>query len=277
MKVAVFDFDGTLHHPGAGISAADVAALRAWREAGHVSMCATGRSRSKLARGLAGAEGLFDFHVLSNGSAATTVDDQLLYTHPVPNHVITEAVARFGTTPGLAVCGTTWGDNDAIFADTTADLSAEDGRNLIAGFTTMSAADIPAHEFALLVFWLPHTAATTPANTTEIIAWAEAHPEVNYARNANFVDVMAPGRDKAAGIIDVLAHLGHDRADVELYTFGDSWNDLPMHAIADVSHSFPYSPADVQSATDHVIESVGETLLSYLAAPSTHSSESTRQ
>lgn len=41
--------------------------------------------------------------------------------------------------------------------------------------------------------------------------------------------------------------------------------------------SVPYSPADVQSATDHVVDSVGETLLSYLASPSTHSNESTRQ
>ena len=277
MKVAVFDFDGTLHHPDGGISAADISALRAWREAGHVAICATGRSRSKLRRGLAGAEGLFDFHVLSNGSAATTADDQLLYSHPVPNHVLSEAVARFGTTPGLAVCGTTWGDHDAIFADTTASNTSGSpgtGYELISGFTTISAADIPAHDFALLVFWLPSGAATTPGNTAEIVAWAAAHPEVNYARNANFIDVMAPGRNKAAGINDVLAHLGHDRSEVELYTFGDSWNDLPMHAIADVSHSFPYSPADVQAATNHVVDSVGETLLSYLSA---HSSESTRQ
>ena len=52
--------------------------------------------------------------------------------------------------------------------------------------------------------------------------------------------------------------------DIEVWTIGDSWNDLTMHALADHSHSFPYSPADVQAATDHVIGSVAEVLGGYM-------------
>ncbi|WP_241228397.1 hypothetical protein [Corynebacterium hylobatis] len=55
-------------------------------------------------------------------------------------------------------------------------------------------------------------------------------------------------------------HLGVDRSEVEIHTFGDSWNDLPMHAIADRSYSFPWSPEEVYAATDEVIDSVAETL-----------------
>ena len=84
------------------------------------------------------------------------------------------------------------------------------------------------------------------------------------AQNQDYIDLMAPGRSKGAGIQELFGVLGLDRADVELYTFGDSWNDITMHAFADHSHSFPHSPADVQAATDHVIGSVSEVLGGYM-------------
>lgn len=267
MKVAAIDFDGTLHHES-GISAADVAALRAWRDAGHVAMCATGRSRNELKRGLSGTGAAFDFHVLSNGGAATTHDDELLFSHAVPHHVVAEAVDRFGDTPGLAICGTTWGTVDGIFAENT---QGAEGYELIAGFSTMTPADIPHHTFAVLVFWVPGSTGFTdaPAHVSgEVISWIDSlnvnGPVVDYARNADFIDVMAPGRSKGVGLSDVFGHSGWQRSEIELYTFGDSWNDMSMHTMADISHSFRHSPADVRGATDHVIESVGEALQNYL-------------
>ena len=75
---------------------------------------------------------------------------------------------------------------------------------------------------------------------------------------------MAPGRSKGTGILELFEILDINRDDVELYTFGDSWNDLTMHALADHSHSFDHSPADVKAATDHVIGSVAEVLDEYI-------------
>ena len=80
------------------------------------------------------------------------------------------------------------------------------------------------------------------------------------AQNQEYVDIMAPGRTKGAGVIELIERLGFARADVELYTFGDSWNDMSMHAIADHSYSFTHSPADVRAATDHVISRVADAL-----------------
>ena len=37
-----------------------------------------------------------------------------------------------------------------------------------------------------------------------------------------------------------------------------------MHAIADVSHSFHHSPAEVRAATDHVIGAVSDVLGGYM-------------
>ena len=47
MKIAAFDIDGTLLFPD-GIAAADVAAIRAWQDAGHLAVAATGKSLSAL-------------------------------------------------------------------------------------------------------------------------------------------------------------------------------------------------------------------------------------
>ena len=80
MKIAAFDFDGTLHHPDEpkGFSPADLAAIRAWRDAGHLAISATGRSRSALAYGMRGSTLAFDYQVLSNGASATTGDNREL-------------------------------------------------------------------------------------------------------------------------------------------------------------------------------------------------------
>ena len=75
---------------------------------------------------------------------------------------------------------------------------------------------------------------------------------------------MAPGRSKGAGILQLLDELRLPRESLQLYTFGDSWNDLPMHAIADASHSFHHSPSEVRAATDRVIGSVAEVLGEYV-------------
>jgi len=67
MKVAAFDFDGTLHHPPHGFREEDIAAIDAWRKAGHLAFSATGRSRTALAYGMRGSGLGFDYQVLSNG------------------------------------------------------------------------------------------------------------------------------------------------------------------------------------------------------------------
>ena len=121
----------------------------------------------------------------------------------------------------------------------------------------MTRADIPEHQFAVVPIWVP----TDEALRREVVAWGESLAgDYTVAQNQQYVDIMAPGRTKGAGILELLDRLHIDRADVELYTFGDSWNDMSMHAIADHSYGFTHSPADVRAATDHVIRRVADAL-----------------
>ena len=255
MKIAAFDFDGTLHHPDEpkGFSPADLAAIRAWREAGHLAISATGRSRSALAYGMRGSTLAFDYQVLSNGASAATGDNrELIFGYTIDPDVLLAAIDTFGERAGLAIYGTTIGPIDGVFADNTSGVS-----HFTEHFTPMTRADIPEHQFAVVPIWVP----TDEALRREVVAWGESLAG-NYtvAQNQQYVDIMAPGRTKGAGILELLARLGIDRANVELFTFGDSWNDMSMHTIADHSHSFTHSPADVRAATDHVIRRVADAL-----------------
>ena len=97
MKVAAFDFDGTLHHPPHGFDQEDIAAIDAWRNAGHLAISATGRSRTALAHGMADSTLAFDYQVLSNGASATDgANRHLIFSHELDGAVLRAAVEQFG-------------------------------------------------------------------------------------------------------------------------------------------------------------------------------------
>ncbi|WIM68178.1 HAD family hydrolase [Corynebacterium breve] len=253
VKIAALDFDGTLHRGGT-IAPQDIAAIDAWRKAGHLAISATGRSRSSLTRGLTGLNRTFDYNVLSNGGSSTDAENNLLFGHPLPSSAVRTLVSTFHQLDGLAVYGTTLGDNDGVFSNNT----GQKRNKLTEGFIEMTVDDIPFHDFAVVPFWVP-----TDMNLREIVIdWIRKHlPHVAITTNHNFIDIMAAGVNKGSGIQQLLAYLGIN--DYELYTFGDSWNDIPMHEIAHRSHSFDFSPTDVKDASHQVIRRVSDCLMDY--------------
>lgn len=268
MKIAALDFDGTLYHRredgSHSFNQADLEAIRAWRDAGHMALIATGRSRSALAFAMPDTAApdtatqpplTVDYRVLSNGGSAASGDGaELIYAYPIDTAILEAAIDRFADVEGVAVFGTTIGPVDGVFTNTT-DASDE----FTAHFKEMTKADIDEHTFAVVPIWVPDD----DALRAEVVTWAEQFGNVTVAQNQDYVDIMAAGRNKGTGIAELLAHIGIDRSDVELYTFGDSWNDLEMHRIADRSHAFPHSPDEVQAAVDEVVETVAEILSDY--------------
>lgn len=74
--------------------------------------------------------------------------------------------------------------------------------------------------------------------------------------NRTVIDVVSAGCSKATGQHIVNRELGLH----PVSAIGDSYNDLPMFAAADVSFTFHSSPAPVRDAATHTVSTVSEAL-----------------
>jgi len=71
-------------------------------------------------------------------------------------------------------------------------------------------------------------------------------------RNQNFLDVVPPGVSKGAGLRRVLDEFAPGHGDV--YSIGDSWNDLSMHEVADHPITLTDSPAQVRAQCEGSVD-----------------------
>ena len=252
MRIAAFDIDGTLLFPH-GIAAEDVAAIRAWQDAGHLAVAATGKSLPALRQALEGYDLTFDYSVVFTGAAVADREGNYIFSRTVPTESLTEILARLVEDPSVAVYATSLHEGDAL-------LSQEPARNvgtILQEWTPMVVAELDTRDVACIPVWVPDDQSRQRKLRTRILA---AHPDLAVHINRTFPDIVPAGVDKATGIAEVISHLGLPREEVTLYTFGDSRNDLPLHAVADRSYAFGWSPDEVMDSADEVIESVAPVL-----------------
>lgn len=88
----------------------------------------------------------------------------------------------------------------------------------------------------------------------------ECGEKVEAYRNNCYVDVVAKGSSKGNSLNKVLEILGADKNDI--YTIGDSYNDIPMFEITNNSYTFNSSEeavkAKANNLVDHVYECINE-------------------
>lgn len=257
MKLAAFDIDGTILFPD-GVAEETVRAIRTWRDAGHLAVAATGKSSWAMRYSLEQSGVVFDYSVLHTGAVVVDEGGETLHSSTLDTGIVREIARALADVDGVAVYGTALGRRDVRFSSHV----PETLRNpVLHDFEELSHREIDDREFVGVPIWVPGN----PETKHELRAWILGSFEVDCVVNQNFLDVIPPGTNKAAGLEWLAGHLGVDREEVALYTFGDSWNDLPMHAIADHSFSFPWSPEEVHAATDEIVDSVAEALPGLLA------------
>ncbi|RSZ62362.1 HAD family phosphatase [Corynebacterium hylobatis] len=252
MKLAAFDFDGTILFPD-GIAQSTAEAIRAWQEAGHLAVAATGKSLSAAQHALDGFDVSFDYSVLFTGAVVADRQSRVLHSAALDTDVVRRVVGHLATVENIAVYGTMLHGRDVRFSST---ITGDAQTNILRDHQELDPADIAGHEFIGVPVWVPGN----PALQQRIQTWITENFNVGCVSNQSFIDIIPVGTTKGTGLAWLGNHLGVDRSEVEIHTFGDSWNDLPMHAIADHSYSFPWSPEEVHAATDEVIDSVAETL-----------------
>lgn len=249
MRIVAFDLDGTLLFP-TGIDDDVLQAIRDWQGAGHLAVAATGKSRAALAHAIAPYDLSFDYSVLFTGAAVTDRDGRYIFSDTIPSAAVREIITPLIDDPTIAVYGTTLHGRDALLSRQPAELGES---TILRDFIRLPADEIDRHEFVGLPIWVPGDPARQLRLRDQITS---AFPDIGVQINQNFIDVIPAGADKGRGLRQVIADLDATRPEVELITFGDAWNDLPMHSIADRSYSFPWSPEEVVAGTDAVIDSV---------------------
>lgn len=252
MKIAAFDIDGTLLFPD-GIAAADVAAIRAWQDAGHLAVAATGKSLSALRQALEPHGLVFDYSVVFTGAGVADRAGNYLFSRTVPTGSLHDILTPLLGDPTVAVYATTLHGPDVLLSEQPARLTG----TILREWERRDLAELADHDVARLPVWVPDNPSRQRQLREDILA---ACPDVAVHINRTFLDIVPAGVDKATGIAEVIADLGLPREEVRLYSFGDSWNDLALHAAADRSYAFGWSPDEVMDAADEVLESVAPTL-----------------
>ncbi|MHB0835504.1 MAG: HAD family hydrolase [Corynebacterium aurimucosum] len=242
MKIAALDMDGTVY-VNEDITEAVKEAIAAWRAAGNLAISATGKSIANARNTLEPFGVELDYHVLYNGTVITDGDYSILHEEHLPSDVVQAVIDRFTGMPlNIYLTGLTGADQVAW------DGLAGRESSMVANVEVVDPGDVAKRSTVLVSLWIPGNAELR----REVDEWVRANCDVESSFNCDFYDIMPPGHNKGEGLTRLLGHLGHEEA--ELYTFGDSFNDLSMHSIA--TESFTFSGTQITDEVDHVVPDV---------------------
>lgn len=233
------DLDGTIVFERT-VPPAEKAALDRWRAAGHVLVVSTGKSIFATADVL-GPSGLeFDYCVCYSGAVITDGAYRVVDATYLPTDVVREVYAYVKDRPHVSTYATTI-DNDYALADNAGRVDS-----ILAKFTPMSPDEFGDHDFIGIPMLVTDDAERDRLEASLRERWGD---RVEVHRNQDFLDIVPPGSDKGIGLQRLIADQFAD-VEVDLWTIGDSWNDIGMHQVADHAVCFPYSPPEVKAVCD---------------------------
>ena len=252
------DLDGTLIF-NRTVGAADAAALAAWRAAGHLAVCATGKSVHATQHALAGQQVTFDYYVLYTGAVVTDANYQILQESHLPPDLVDKILSHLQGVPNIAVFATTMAGPDRALMST---VPASAHTDIIQTFRPLPLAEIHQHQFVGIPIWVAGSQADIDNLIASLSRCCGARADIH--QNQDFIDIVPAGATKATGLSWLIEHLAGTGQQVRCFTLGDSFNDLDMHRMADHSASFPHSPLPVQQATTVVTPSAADYITSLL-------------
>lgn len=256
MKIAAFDFDGTIYFPD-GLAPDIAEAIAEWQAAGNIAVAATGKSYNEAYRALAGSGVEFDYSILATGAVIADKNRQVVHHAGLDRETVAQLVHGLVGNPGTNVYGISSTGLDYCFRECVS--TADTG--VITEVAYASPEAIPDQDFVAVATWTPDN----PQVQDEIHRWARENFAVESTKNQGFVDILPAGTTKGNGVEWVAQHAGWDREEMEIYSFGDSWNDLSMFRLSRQAFSFPWAPRDVQEAAGTVVGSAAEGLRRLLA------------
>lgn len=259
-RLVVSDLDGTLLGADERVSARTAAALRLAHDAGATVAAATGRSHRSAAPVLADL-GVMRWAICSNGAVTYDLhEDRIATLRPIPRAELSELFAAVAAgVPGAAF---RWelaegAGHDAGFAAIYAD-------RLGPSRTQRDLADrLPDRDDVAKVM-IVHSGLLDD-DLHEVLRLHLPPTLVASSAGARFVEVTAPGVDKATAVAELCVDLGV--AQHEVVAFGDQPNDLPLLRWAGRGVAMANAHSDVRAvADDHANHHAADGVAAYLEA-----------
>lgn len=241
-RILATDLDGTIVFERA-VPAATRAALERWRAAGNMLVVATGKSIFATDDVLAPSHVAFDYCVCYTGAVVTDGAYDVVDATFLPLDLVREVYAYLRDLPHVATYATTL-DHDYVLSD-----NADRVDSILAKFTPLAEADFAAHRFVGVPMLVTDDAMREQVAAHLVATWGD---RLEVHRNQHFLDIVPPGSDKGLGLRRLLEH-AFGGEDVDLWTLGDSWNDIGMHRIADHPVCFTYSPPEVKAVCEREV------------------------
>ena len=263
IKLLSSDLDGTIIFDRT-IGPDSIQAIHQWQQAGNIAVCSTGKSIEATRFALRDSGLEFDYNVLYTGAVLVSSDYSVLRASTLPDGLAEEILDLLQGEDGVTVFATTL-DGDLQLYD-----SLGSDTRLLTLFSRASCTDL-----------LGRTLVGVPLRIADAALLARTQAEIEHRwggtvtvfRNQNFLDIVPLGSSKGAGLralVDLLTAVDgpYSGESIEIWSVGDSWNDIPMHRAAAHAVAMSDSPAEVTDACEATTVSVARLIDRVLAADS---------
>lgn len=250
-RLIVTDLDSTIIF-NRGVSPADREAMGRWRAAGNLLAVDTGKSIFATRGVLEPAGVRFDYGIVFTGAVLIDGDYQVLAARYLPDGVARAVAEDTADLPGVSTYATTI-TQDYILSDNNGDVSS-----ILQVFEPMTAAQMGEHRFIGVPLRVTDDFLRERIEIEAAERWGAG---IECHRNLEFLDIVPTGSSKGGGLAELLAGpLAEIRASegLEVWTIGDSYNDVSMHALADHPITLPWAPPEVSQACERVVGSMAE-------------------
>lgn len=248
-KLLASDIDGTLIRNGK-IEECDKESILKLRKSNNIFGVSTGRPY-KGVMSLTNEYGIdIDFYVLLNGAYILDKNLNVLKREIIPYHIVRSIFEKydnytlFGVEEGMQTF-LLHGENifywDDIYKRTIDELEDKECLLISINFVNNSLEEIDKICYEI-----------NKEFSDNVVAY----------RNAQFVDVVPKGCSKGSGVKQVCEMLNITMDNV--YTIGDSFNDVSMFNITKNSFSFPTVEENLKKHANYIVDSVSECIEKYM-------------
>ena len=252
-RLLVTDLDATIVFDRS-VSPADREAMARWRAAGNLLAVDTGKSSFATRDVLEPLGVVFDYGIVFTGAVLVDSSYQVLSARYLPDGVARDVATRTVDLPGVTTYATTI-ETDYILADNNDEISS-----ILAVFESMTLEEMDSHRFIGVPLRVTDDALRDRLDHDLTQRWEGV---LDCHRNQDFLDFVPAGATKGSGLRALLDGPLSGR-EVEVWTIGDSWNDLDMHAVADHAVALPWSPPEVTAACETTAGSMAELITTIL-------------